>query len=124
MTDDKTRCTLTSTAGPRGALAFVIVLIAPLALTAAAFFYYHLASQASTAGGFALWDMFRLSVHDIRPNAEYRFIGLHLIAREYLYQSVFFAFFAAIAGLGAAHHGILRVRNRRIVALLEKNGLF
>ncbi len=112
-----------STAGRRGALAFAIVLAAPVALTAAACYYYLLAYGVSETGGFPLWNTFRLSVHDIRPNAEYRFIGLHLIAREYLYQSVFFAFFAVIALLGAFHHGLLRTRNRRIVSLLQEHSL-
>ena len=119
----KSASSLTSSFHKRGTLAFAIVLFAPVALASAAIYYYTLAARASVAGGFPLWDMFRLSVHDVDPNAEYRFLGLHVIAREYLYQSVFFLFFTALAGVGAANHWLLRARDRRIVAALRENGL-
>ena len=114
---------MNASSSPRGERALVIILFAPVALVLAAVYYYTLASRASTLGGFPLWDMFRLSVHDIGPHAEYRFLGFELIAREYLYQSLFFAFFAVIAGIGALHHWLLRARDRRIVASLRENGL-
>jgi len=123
MIDKKTARSLTASYSPRGEGALIVVLFAPVALALAAIYYYTLASRASTLGGFPLWEMFRLSVHDIGPDAEYRFLGFHLIAREYLYQSVFFGFFAVISGLGAVNHWFLRARDRRIVASLKENGL-
>ena len=123
MIDHKTRCSLTASTGTRGTLGLVIVMFAPVALAVAGTFYYVLASHASEVGQFPLWNLFRLTVHDINPDAEYRFLGVHLIAREYLYESVFFAFFTVITAIGALNHWLLRARDRRILALLRKNGL-
>ena len=123
MIDQRTRCSLTASSGTRGTLRLAIVVFAPVALAMTGTFYYTLALHASTLGQFPLWDVFRLSVHDINPTGEYRLLGLHLIAREYLYESVFFGFFAVITAIGAVNHWLLRARDRRIVALLERNGL-
>ena len=123
MIDPKTRRSLTSSFGAHGTVALAVVLFAPFALTAAGVFYYTLALSASASGGFSLWGMFRLSVHDIEPESVYQFLGLHLIAREYLYQSLFFVFFAVITSIGAANHWLLRIRDRRIAAFLKEHGL-
>lgn len=123
MIDRSTARSLTAASGTRGAVALVIIMVAPIVLAGAALHYYALAAQASAGGGFAMWDTFRISVHDIAPNVEYRVSGARLIAREYLYQALFFSFFAGIAGLGAANHWLLRARDRRIAALLRDNDL-
>ena len=123
MIDAKAARSLNASSSARGKRALAIILVAPVALALAAIYYFTLAYQASVHGGFPLWDMFRLSVHDIRPHAEYRFIGFQLIAREYLYQFVFFSFFAVISGVGAINHCLLRARDRRIVATLKNNDL-
>ena len=123
MIDERAARSLEASVSKRGENAFFIISFAPVALGLATLYYFTLAYGASSDGGFPLWDTFRLSVHNIRPNAEYRFPGLYLIAREYLYQSVFFGFFTVISAIGAVNHWLLRARDRRIVASLRDNGL-